>query len=169
MKKHWRIELKKIIWISSFLLLSYAALLLIYESDIRRTSFKELKVGKINSEEYPWSKKAGTVTSVKDYREAYDLDSNDWVAEFALIPAEAEKLATVLSPLQQNRKYRCHIAIADWKLDHQVCDSLKMRSNGFEGYIHEVSFCEAGCKQEIILWVNPVSGQSYIVGAPDHS
>lgn len=119
--------------------------------------------------EYPWSIKQGLITSVKNYREAYDIDSNDWIAEFLLLPTEAKGLAGQLAPLPSDKpEYRCQSSLANWNLEYDLCNSKEMRSKGFIGYFYNPSLCEAGCKQDIVLWVQEESGRSFIVGAPDY-
>ncbi|MCB0415935.1 MAG: hypothetical protein KDD50_16475 [Bdellovibrionales bacterium] len=101
--------------------------------------------------------------------EAYNLDSNDWVAQFQLIPSEAQKLKEFLQPIPMNKKtYRCNYSSsAFWPIEPNLCDYAEMSKRGFLGFYYNPSFCKAGCKQVIILWVNENSGESYIIGAPD--
>ena len=140
------------------------------EFEIRRTNLEELPLSKINSQQYPWSIIPGVITKVANYREAYDIDSNDWIAQFNLLPEEIQYLSGKLLylPLSEEN-YRCNISIINWTIKHKLCNPIYMHSKGFKGYFYNPSFCPAGCKQKIILWVNESSGESYIVGSPDYS
>jgi hypothetical protein len=140
-----------------------------YDSEIRREDTPTLSLEKINSIEYPWSVVPNTITQVKNYKEAYDIDSNDWIAQFSLDSSEAQKLSSVLTEIPESQRvYRCAASNADWTLDHDVCSFEKMITAGFKGYFYNPSLCQAGCKQTIILWVKEASGESYIVGSPDY-
>lgn len=136
--------------------------------EIRRENIPSLPKNKINSIQYPWSVPPHLITEVTNYREAYDIDANDWIAQFSLDPSESQKLSGALNKIPEDKtEYRCISSIADWSLPHDICSYEKMAAAGFKGYYYNPSLCEAGCKQSIILWVNETSGEAYLVGAPD--
>lgn len=140
-----------------------------YNSEVRRENTPTLSLEKINSTEYPWAVAPNLITQIKNYREAYDIDSNDWIAQFSLVPSEAQKLSSALTELPESQRvYRCITSNADWEIGHEICNYEKMLAAGFKGYVHKPSLCQAGCKQTIVLWVNEGSGDSYIVGSPDY-
>ena len=135
----------------------------------KKIDVKELSRDQVNSSRYPWSISKGIISRVQMYKEAYDFDSNDWVAQFQLEPEEARALSAILTSIPVNKRvYRCYYTSnAFWKINKDLCNYKKMIEAGFKGYFYNPSLCEAGCKQVIILWVNETNGESYIVGAPE--
>lgn len=162
--------MKKAVLIVSLLIITFLFIRGCYESEIRRTNQEVLSKEEIHSIVYPWSIKPGLVTTVTKYKEAYDTDSNDWIAHFFLDPREIQSFSKFLIALPPNIRtlYRCvHANAKDWASE-DVCSAEKMESNGFSGFFYNPSLCKEGCKQNIILWVNPSSGEAYIVGSPDY-
>lgn len=148
---------------------SFLTLRSCYDAEIRREMVSLLPTDKINSVEYPWSPFLGLVTQVSNYKEAYDTDSIDWIAQFSLIPAEAQSLSVKLLKIPDSKmKYRCIISNANWPIKQDICNADQMISAGFKGYFYNPSLCAAGCKQTIIFWMNMISGEAYIIGSPDY-
>jgi hypothetical protein len=137
------------------------------ETDIQETEIAALKKEKINSADFPWSIFPGKITEVKSYREAFDADSKNWIAEFSLKPEEAKRLKGWLFPVPSTGlQYGCATAGADWLEETDLCDAGKMQAKRFRGYLYHPFHCDGGCDRTVVLWVNETTGQSYIIGAP---
>ena len=139
-----------------------------YESEIIKISIETLPIDRINSINFPWSVNPNLITQVKNYHEVVDIDSNNWIAQFELLPGEVKELSSILNELNSNSSYSCNISNVNWELKREICSYEKMKMNGFRGYFYNPELCESGCKQMIILWVDEKTGESYIIGSPDY-
>lgn len=66
----------KLIAFIFFLIIVTYSLRACREWEIVKNRSESLSINEINSEKFPWSKFVGKITSVKNYREAFDIDSN---------------------------------------------------------------------------------------------
>lgn len=138
-----------------------------FAQEVRNANYAILPMEKMHNPIFPWAGHDGLISEVKDYYEAYDLDTNDWIAQFALNSIESQKLARILTMLPRSeRKYRCNISIAHWSLQLDICDSTYMESVGFVPYHYQVSLCKNGCDLSIVMWMNHNTGKNFLIGAP---
>ncbi len=124
--------------------------------EIVKHQSENLSLKEISSDRFPWAKFAGKISSVKNYREAFDIDSNDWIAEFVLLPKETQEWRTLLIGIKNETKYLCYSSLANWEITIDICSIQTMNANGFIGYINSST----------VWWINESTGQSFIVGFP---
>lgn len=67
----------KLVAVIFFLMILTYSLRACREWEIVKHQSESLSIDEINSEKFPWSKFFFKITSVKNYREVFDIDSND--------------------------------------------------------------------------------------------